>query len=81
MLAEHVTKEMPMQAYRVETQVQQDGQLTLQNLPLQAGEEVEVMILVRAPKGVPQTPYPLRGLPVTYHQPTEPVATQWGATR
>lgn len=36
-----------MQAYRVETTVSQDGILTLENLPLQAGETIEVIILVR----------------------------------
>jgi hypothetical protein len=30
-----------MQAYRVETTLQQDGTLTLSNLPLHAGETVE----------------------------------------
>lgn len=64
-----------MQAYRVETQVEQDGQITLQNLPIQAGEEVEVIILVRPPKEVVSDPYPLRGLPIIYREPTEPVAT------
>ena len=32
-----------MQAYRVETTLQQDGTLTLSNLPLHAGETVEVI--------------------------------------
>lgn len=64
-----------MQAYRVETQVEQDDQITLQNLPLQAGEEVEIIILVCPPKEVVSNPYPLRGLPITYREPTETVAT------
>ncbi len=36
-----------MEAYRVETIVQTDGTLTVRDLPLPAGEEVEVIILVR----------------------------------
>jgi len=48
-----------MQAYRVETKVQQPGLLTLDNLPLQVGEEVEVIILVRPPGITSQNPYPL----------------------
>ena len=69
-----------MQAYRVETKVQQSGLLTLNNLPLRAGEEVEVIILVRPPGIKPQNPYPLRGLPITYLSPTEPVAqSDWEA--
>lgn len=68
-----------MQAYRVETEVQQNGTLTVQNLPLRAGETVEVIILVR-PRLNQTMRYPLRGLPVEYRQPTEPVAQQdWEA--
>ena len=71
-----------MQAYRIETQVQHDGELTLQNLPLQAGEEVEVIIFVRPPKGSGQNPYPLRGVAITYQNPTDPIAAdQWEAAR
>ena len=68
-----------MQAYRVEIEVQQNGTLTVQNLPLRAGEAVEVIILVRPPTNQTSR-YPLRGLPVQYDQPTEPVAEQdWEA--
>lgn len=38
-----------MHAYRVETTIQQDGSLVVRDLPLRAGEEVEVIILVRPP--------------------------------
>jgi hypothetical protein len=70
-----------MQAYRVETTVQQDGMLTLSNLPLQAGETVEVIILIR-PSALPQNRYPLLGLPITYVDPTESVAqADWEATQ
>lgn len=68
-----------MQAYRFETEVQQNGTLTIQNLPLRAGEAVEVIILVRPSTNLVSR-YPLRGLPVHYNQPTEPVAEQdWEA--
>ncbi|MBI1880199.1 MAG: hypothetical protein HYR94_18590 [Chloroflexi bacterium] len=71
-----------MQAYRVEVKVQQSGLLTLNNLPLQVGEEVEVIILIRPPRKRPQNPYPLRGLPITYLNPTEPVAQpDWEITQ
>lgn len=62
-----------MQAYRVEVKVQPGGRLTLSNLPLPAGEEVEVIVLVRPPKAKTKNPYPLQGLPLTYLTPTEPV--------
>ena len=67
-----------MQAYRVETVLQQDGMLTLSNLPLQAGAAVEVIILVQPTAPQRANPYPLRGAPITYVNPTEPVAqTDW----
>jgi hypothetical protein len=71
-----------MQAYRVETTVQQDGTLTVSNLPLQAGEAVEVIILVQSFAARRQSLYPLRGTPITYIDPTEPVAqADWEAAR
>ena len=63
-----------MQAYRVETTLQQDGTLTLSNLPIRAGETVEVIILVQPPVALDRQRYPLRGVPVRYVDPTEPVA-------
>ena len=71
-----------MQAYRVEATLEQDGTLTLNNLPLRAGEVVEVIILVRPAASSPQDHYPLRGRPLTYLDPTEPVAeTDWEVAR
>ena len=62
-----------MQAYRVNATIQEDGTLTVSHLPLQAGEVVEVIILVQ-PSVRPQDRYLLRGTPITYIDPTEPVA-------
>jgi hypothetical protein len=71
-----------MQAYRANTTIQQDGILMLSNLPLQAGEAVEVIILVQSLAAPRQTLYPLRGTPITYVDPTEPVAqADWEASR
>lgn len=68
-----------MQAYRIETEVQQNGILTVQNLPLRAGEAVEVIIIVR-PRLSQTSRYPLRSLPIQYKQSTDPVAEQdWEA--
>jgi hypothetical protein len=70
-----------MQAYRQETIVQHDGTLTLRDLPLQAGEKVEVIIIVQSPPAPTHHAYPLRGTPVTYVDPTEPVAaSDWEAS-
>jgi hypothetical protein len=71
-----------MQAYRVNTTIQEDGTLTVSHLPLQAGEVVEVIILVQPSTARPQDCHPLRGTPVTYLKPTEPVAeADWEAAR
>lgn len=70
-----------MQAYRIATTLTQDGTLTVSDLPLRAGEAVEIIILVPPPasEGTPQ--YPLRGMPIQYREPTEPVAqADWEAT-
>jgi hypothetical protein len=70
-----------MQAYRQETVIQHDGTLTLRDLPLQAGEKVEVIIIVQSPPAPAQHAYSLRGTPVTYVDPTEPVAvSDWEAS-
>jgi hypothetical protein len=71
-----------MQAYRVETTVQPDGSLVIRHLPLQAGEAVEVIILVRPLLTATTHGYPLRGTPITYLNPTEPIAeSDWEATQ
>lgn len=62
-----------MQAYRQETTIQRDGTLTLRDLPLQAGATVEVIILVLPAPAPSQQAYPLRGTPITYRDPTEPI--------
>jgi uncharacterized membrane protein len=71
-----------MHAYRVETTAPPDGSLAIRHLPLQAGEAVEVIILVRPPLTAITRRYPLRGAPITYRAPTESiVASDWEATR
>jgi hypothetical protein len=67
-----------MQAYRVETIVGQNGTLTLTNLPFLQGETIEVILLVQPFPALNHPMYPLRGTPVTYLDPFEPVAqTDW----
>lgn len=71
-----------MNAHRVETTLNQDGTLTLRDIPFQAGDTVEVIILERPRKPGGENPYPLRGEPVRYADPTDPVAeTEWDALR
>lgn len=69
-----------MRAHRVETAVEQDGTLVLDGLPFDEGEAVEVVVLSRADAARGSDLYPLRGKPVRYIAPTEPVADgEWEA--
>jgi hypothetical protein len=64
----------------VETTLDQDGTLTLTDLPFHAGDSVEVIILARPSKLAEQDRYPLRGKPIQYERPTDPVAQEeWEA--
>jgi hypothetical protein len=65
---------MTLLAHRVETTLQKDGTLTLDYLPFRAGQSVEVIILPQTGAVCTGNPYPLRGTPVRYERPTEPVA-------
>jgi hypothetical protein len=66
----------------VQTTIDNDGTLKLNNLPFPAGESVEVIILTRSSTSPRRNSYPLRGTPVTYIDPTEPVAqTDWEAAQ
>ncbi len=68
------------QAYRVHGQVSSDGTLKLENLPFQPGEEVEVIVLAEERRVREERRYPLRGKPLTYEDPTGPVAeSDWQA--
>ncbi len=74
-----IYKEVIMVAHRIETTLQQDGKLSLDNLPFHAGEAVEIIILA-VPTRMQQPRYPLRDTPVRYHRPFEPVAQdEWDA--
>ena len=70
-----------MDSHRIQTTLEQDGTLTLRDLPFHAGETVEVIILPkRSPSG--RGACPLRGTPVTYSDPFEPVGVDdWDAAR
>ena len=65
-----------MKAYRVEKKITTNGELKLNALPFQEGDEVEVIILSHEPDSEPVTPSPLRGKVIEYLDPTEPVAIE-----
>lgn len=73
-----------MNAHHIETILTENGTLMLQDLPFQAGDTVEVIILQRhklQPTEAPishsdSNPYLLRGTVIRYDDPTEPVALE-----
>ena len=69
-------------AHRIETVLRQDGTLTLDRLPFRAGQPVEVIILPRPGVPVPGSAESLRGTPVHYDRPFDPVSVdEWDGTR
>jgi hypothetical protein len=71
-----------MDTFRLDTTLTQDGTLTLNDLPFQAGDSVEVIIVPRTAPPDVQNGYSLRGKVIQYENPTEPVAQEdWEALR
>ncbi len=64
-----------MEAVRVETIVQQNGRVIVENLPFDEGDHVEVIVFEqRDPKkDRVNDPYPLRGTPYHYDDPFSPL--------
>ena len=64
-----------MNAVRIETTVDERGEVHLTKLPFPAGESVEVIVV---PKSARQQGkgFPLRGIPIAYDRPTDPVAEE-----
>jgi len=71
-----------MDTFRLDTILTQDGTLTLSDLPFQAGDSVEVIIVPRTAASDVQNGYSLRGKVIQYDNPTDPVAQEdWEALR
>jgi hypothetical protein len=71
-----------MEAYRVRSQVADDGSLTVENIPFAAGQEVEVIVLAEARKAREQRRHALRGTVLEYIDPLKPVAVDdWEALK
>lgn len=60
-----------MKAHRIEATLSEDGTLTLKNLPFQAGDSVEIIILELHSQFLASSPYPLRGKVIRYDDPFE----------
>ncbi len=69
-----------MQAYAYDLTMEKSGVLTLKNLPFNAGEKIEVIIISRSKPKHEKNQYPFWGKPMTYLIPTDPVAEEdWHA--
>ncbi len=63
-----------MQVYAYKLTMKKKGTLTLKDLPINAGEKVEVIIIPRSSRHLDKKQYPFWGKPITYLNPTDPVA-------
>lgn len=63
-----------MKAHRIETRLTENGTLHLKNLPFEAGEAVEVIIVERHKHLTETNYYPLRGTVIRYDDPFAPAA-------
>jgi hypothetical protein len=71
-----------MHAIRIETTIDENGELRLTKLPFKAGEAVEVVVSPRNKNLRAADHMPLRGLSIQYERPTDPVAEEdWSALR
>jgi hypothetical protein len=72
-----------VQAYKIETTVDEGGTLVLHSLPFRTGERVEITI--QPAQTAPLSgrgPYSLQGTPYRFDDPIEPVASgDWEAVR
>jgi hypothetical protein len=70
-----------MEAIKIEAKVDEHGEVRLTKLPFQAGEFVEVTVIAKAPRQQ-GSKFPMRGVPITYERPTDPVAEdEWDAVQ
>lgn len=65
-----------MRVYTYELIVKKKGTLILKNLPFNVGERIEVIILPHSRCQPDENRYPYWGEPITYLNPTEPVAVE-----
>lgn len=69
-----------MRTYRTEAQIGSDGELHLTKLPFQPGDDVDVYVFPKKKIHPTDRAFFLRGTPIRYDDPTEPVASKdWDA--
>ena len=71
-----------MESHRIEATLERDGTITLNDLPFHAGQTVEVVIVSKAEEPHRPRGYTLRGTPISYADPFEPVGVvDWESSR
>jgi len=73
-----------MEAIRVETTVQPNGRVVIENLPFEEGKEVEVIVLEpNLSRKSKSDLHPLRGTPYRYDDPFSPLISleEWDPFR
>lgn len=65
---------MQAQVYSCEHTIKENGALTINNLPFNSGETIKVILIPRSKYKTEKKRYPFWGKPITYLNPTEPVA-------
>jgi hypothetical protein len=63
-----------MQVYAYELTVGKKGTVIIKDLPINAGEKIEVIIIPRSSRQPDEKRYPFWGKPITYLNPTDSVA-------
>ncbi len=61
-----------MASFKATITVQENGRISLDSLPFQAGEEVEVEVKSTPPQPPSHDRFPLRGIPYKYDRPFDP---------
>ncbi|MFV1965995.1 MAG: hypothetical protein ACC628_11265 [Pirellulaceae bacterium] len=71
-----------MQVHRTKAIVSENGSLTIEKLPFPAGKPVEVVVFPAPHQSAAGERYPLRGTPIQFDDPTEPVGeSDWDVLR
>ena len=65
-----------MEAYAYEITMDRSGVLTLENLPFNVGDKLEVIIIARSKSKQEKERYPFWEKPISYLNPTDPVAEE-----
>jgi hypothetical protein len=69
-------------AYHTTAHIEAGGRLVVEPVPFQPGADVEVFVIARVPIKAGESACPLRGKPIRYEHPTEPVAEDdWEALK